>query len=110
MARGDTTLTTRYPVCGVNLLRSLTHTHEAADFELVNGVITWNGGKAPTALTTRLTVHYLMHPVWRVVEHPKSLRDQYIQKKMKRASLDTAVGNRAQLPLYSVVKYDFLVS
>lgn len=107
-AGGLLTLKTRYPVVSVNLIRTLTKVYEPAEFEVVKGVITFNPGKAPPA-GTRVSLHYFIHPSWVIVEHPKSFRDQYIQKKQKKADLDTVIGNQAELPIQAVVRYDFLI-
>jgi len=100
-------VTTKYWVRDVNLLRSINQVYQFGyDFSIVAGVITWVAGKAP-AKGTRLAVHYLTHPVYRVMEHPHSLRYTVIKRKVKKPV--TPRGDETELPVQGVAKLEFLL-
>ncbi len=99
-------LKARYPIVGVNYLASLTKVFKPdVDFTLELGSIKWAAGHAPKA-DTLLTLHYLMHPTWIVVEHPRSVRVATIKRKQKVP--DSPMGSPVPLPVQAIVKYDFL--
>lgn len=106
-ADGTEALSTRYPTTGVNLLRSETVTYTPnVDYALdQQGSILWKTGKAPDA-GTRLSVHYLCHPTWLVVEHPHVARTSPV--KFKTATPQTPRGDSRRLPIQAVVKLDFI--
>lgn len=96
-------LPTRYIVRQVNLLRSQDTVYvEGTHFTVANGVINWVTGQTPSA-GTRVIVHYLTHPVWRVVEHPHALRLTPV--KFKTGDVD----NPTSLPVQGIAKYEWLI-
>jgi hypothetical protein len=104
------TLKTRYPVVTINLLRSEAKQFiDPTDFTISsNGDIVWvDTTKAPTK-DTRLTVHYLCHPTWLVVEHPHTVRLSPVKFKTKKP--DTPAGNAQPLPVQALLQYEFLPS
>lgn len=105
--KGSTSLKTRYPVVAVNLIRTKDRVYKANDFELVKGKIVWNPAEAPKA-DVRVSLHYLIHPTWVIIEHPQSIRDQYVAKKKPKEALQTKIGDNVELPIRGVVQYDFL--
>lgn len=69
---GEALTTATYPVAKMNLLRSESTIYvEGTDFTLVTGGISWTSAPASG---TRLSLHYLIHPVWRIVDYPHSSR------------------------------------
>ena len=102
-ADGTSTTTTRYPIAQLNLLRSEDTVYvEGTDFNVVTGDIIWEAGKEP-ASDARLAAHYHCHPTWVVEEHPLATRVTPV--KFKTLS---PVGDQRQLPIHSVIKYEFL--
>lgn len=98
----------RYPIVQVNVLASLAKKFIApTDFTLEDGKIKWTVGRAP-AEGTRLSLHYLIHPVWLVVNHPHSLRGTFVNKKKLNPA--TPVGDHVELPIQAIVQYDFIPS
>jgi len=107
-ANGGSTLETRYPVVGVNLLRSEDDEYEVdADFTSEAGVITWRSGFEPP-VGTRMVAHYLCHPVWRIIEHPHATRLTPV--KFKTSSPVTPQGDPKPLPVQGLAKYEWLPS
>jgi hypothetical protein len=98
-------LATRYPIVGINLLRSVNTELDGADFKLESGRIVWLAGRAP-APGTRLVCHYLTHPTWLVVEHPHAIRSSPV--KFKTQELETPRGKTRPLPVQAVVKFEFM--
>jgi hypothetical protein len=106
VADGSSTLPTRYPVIGVNNIRSVSSVYRSgSEFAIENGVITWYPGFAPIA-NTRISVHYLCHPVWLIVEHPHSVR--VTSNRFKKETPTTPAGEALQLPIQALMRYDFL--
>jgi hypothetical protein len=100
------TLETRYPVVGVNLLRSEDQIFEVdSHFTLEAGVITWREGQEPGA-GVRMVAHYLCHPVWRIIEHPHALRLTPV--KYKTATPTTPQGDPTPLPVQGLAQYEWL--
>jgi hypothetical protein len=103
---GTNILPTRYPVVGVNQLRSVSKIYNiGVDFHINKGVIEWLPGYIPSS-EIRLAIHYLCHPVWLVVEHPHAAR--VTLRKMKTPSPTTPTGDARQLPIQAMIRYDFL--
>lgn len=103
-------LQTRYPAICVNILLDQDGVRKNAgvDFDLSNvGTVIWRTGKAP-AEGTRLTIHYLCHPVYLVVEHMHVSRVSPV--KFKKASPITPRGDPSQLPIQMVASLHHLVS
>lgn len=106
VADGSSTLPTRYPVIGVNHMRTVSFVYRSgSEFAIEKGVITWYPGSEPSA-DTRIAVHYLCHPVWLIVEHPHSVR--VTSNKFKKGSPSTPTGEAFQLPIQALMRYDFL--
>lgn len=101
------TVPLKYLAADVNLLRDAATVYvKDTDFELVAGVITWLPGKAPAA-GTRLVCHYLMHPVWRIMEHPHAIRVTPV--KYKTATPLTPRGDPRILPVQGLSQLEWLV-
>jgi hypothetical protein len=99
---------TRFLVRAVNLLRSVERRYdEGADFTIETGVIKWITGRAPSS-GTRITVHYLCHPQWLVVEQPKVLREE--TSKAKGRKRIAPVGEPVPLPVQAMIKLEYLVA
>lgn len=104
---GDT-LPLRYLVRDVNVLQTITTAYNlTADYTLVDGVITWTlAGNRPDP-GERVVCHYLMHPTWRLIEHPHNVR--MLVKTRKNIPLETPLGNPIPLPLQAQAKYEWLI-
>lgn len=101
-------VTTRYFVNQVNLIRSLTTEYVAdTDFTLAAGVISWLPGHGPAA-GTRITLHYLTHPTWLVIDHPHAIRMS--MRKVKVKDPLTPQGDPQKLPIQAHARLDFLPS
>jgi hypothetical protein len=100
------TVKTRYLVNQVNLLRSLAQEYVAGtDFTLSAGVISWLPGKGPAA-GTRITLHYLTHPTWLIIDHPHAIRGS--MRKLKVKDPLTPQGDPQNLPIQAHARLDFL--
>lgn len=94
-------LPTRYFPSWVNHLRSLTKVFEQdVDYTVDNGDVTFIAGRAPD-VGERLSIHYLCHPPWRVIEHPHSIRTTPLHKKRKEQT-------EFDLPVSGIAKLEFL--
>lgn len=102
---GTNELETKYPVVDINLLRSESTVYDSSYYTLESGTITWVAGMEP-AKGVRVVVHYLMHPVWRIVEHPHALRLSPV--KFKTAKPVTPRGDPRPLPVQGIAKYEWL--
>lgn len=101
-ADGTNVLETNYIVRQVHLLRSETTVYASGThYNVVDGEIQWVAGQAP-ATNTPIAIHYLTHPVWRIVDHPHALRTTPIKFKSGELNLETA------LPVQAMAKYEFL--
>jgi len=106
----DTTVAIRlrYLATDVTTVRSESTRYEQGnDFCVEKGRIKWKPGKAPS-VGTRLSVHYLMHPTWLVIDHPHVLRG--IQRRRKIKVKTTPIGTPVQLPIQASVRLEFLPS
>lgn len=100
-------LKTRYLATQINLITTEAQRFEHdTDFTLENGSVVWRTGRAPEP-ETRVAVHYLCHPQWIVIEHPKILRETTIHGKS--APITTPVGSPEALPIQALVRLEFLV-
>lgn len=108
VADGTNTLPTRYPVIGVNYMRTVdTEYTSGAEFYIENGVITWHPGNVPDE-NTRFAVHYLCHPTWLIIEHPHAVR--VTSNLFKTKTPTTPTGEPRQLPIQAAMRYDFMPS
>jgi hypothetical protein len=99
---GSLNLETRYVARQVNLLRSATKVYvEDTDFTVTNGMVQWISGQEPGS-SERLAIHYLTHPVWRIIEHPHGMRLTPVKFK---GTEDTPT----ELPVQGIAKYEFLL-
>ena len=99
-AGSGSTLSLRYPIRDINLLRSEDTVYVVTtDFTIVAGDISWVVGQAPTA-GTQLVCHYLTHPCWRVVDDPHAARITPVKFK-------TDANDPSPLPVSAVLKYDW---
>ena len=102
-AGSESTLSMRYPIRDINLLRSESAVFVVdTDFTIVAGDISWVSGQAPAA-GTQLACHYLTHPYWRVMDHPHAARLTPV--KYKSTSEDPR-----PLPVSAVLKYEWMLS
>lgn len=101
------TLPTRYPVEGLNALISETKEFGDDDVSLVDGVITWEPGKVP-ADGTRVSVNYLFHPVFTVIDFVHLLRVVPVQNKKPLARRATPAGDPMLLPIQVVARLEHL--
>ena len=100
------TLPLRYPAVSVNLLRSEGAVYtEGTDYSVSTGVVTVLANAIPEG--TRVACHYLVHPSWRVMEHPHNVRLTPV--KTKQGTLVTPSGNPSDLPVQGVAKLEFLL-
>jgi hypothetical protein len=96
----------RYLATGVNaIFTDAKRFEQNEDFMLEDGKIKWILGKEPLA-GTRLSVHYLTHPTWLVIDHPHVLRE--IQRRRKVKPRLTPLGNPTPLPIQASVRLEFL--
>lgn len=97
----------RYLATGVNTMIDPTgrRYEQGEDFTVKDGQICWYPGKAPV-VGTRLSVHYLTHPTWLVVDHPHVLRE--IARRRKQVPRITPLGNPTPLPIQASVRLEFL--
>ena len=111
VADGTAILGTRYPAAGMNHLITVDEDYVVTvykigiDFSIVKGVVTWYPSKIPM-VDTRVSAHYLCHPVWLIVEHPHAAR--VTSQMFKTPSPKTPTGDAQRLPVQALVRYDFL--
>jgi hypothetical protein len=103
---GTDTVTGRYPVTGVNYFRSFSRTYKPdQDFFIELGKVKFRPAAIPES-GTKLSLHYLCHPVVLVVEHPHIIRQT--SKKFKVSNPKTPRGDPKGLPIQALVRYDFI--
>jgi hypothetical protein len=105
-ADGTLALASRYPLTGINYLRSESTVYEiGTDYYIEKGQLLWYSGKQP-ASGTRVAAHYLCYPTYLISDHPHVARVTSI--KYKTASPKTPTGEPKDLPVQALIKYDFL--
>jgi hypothetical protein len=103
---GTNILPTRYPVVNVDRLRSVATVYSmGVHYQVENGVITWLPGYIPDA-DIRVSIHYICHPAWLVVEHPHASR--VTLQNYKTSKPNSPLGNARLLPIQALIRYDFL--
>ena len=115
IADGTEFLSARYLITGVNQIRSFSYSTGTvtelqfdSDYTIMNdGRIQWGAGKEPSA-GTRISIHYLCHPTFLVMEHPHIVRNTLRKFKKDPATLQTPLGDPDPLPIQALVKYEFL--
>lgn len=99
------TLKGRYPIVEMNLIRSESTVFTlGTDYNLVNGEISWISSPGDG---TRVAMHYLTYPHWRVIEHPHATRATL--QKLKKRNTTTPVGDPTDLPINAICKLEFLL-
>lgn len=102
---GQATLPLKYHAVGVNMIRSLNRIYqEGQDFVVKNGVVSWFPSQVPQ-IATILSVHYLIHPSWRVTDHPHVIRETATRRKVKAIS---PLGTPTALPIQGHIRLEFL--
>lgn len=102
-AASGSTLSMRYPIRDINLLRSESTVYvKTTDFTIVAGDISWVDGQAP-AEGTQLACHYLTHPYWRVMDHPHASR-------MTPVKFKSSANDPRPMPVSAVLKYEWMIS
>lgn len=77
------------------------------DVELVNGNIRWLPGKQPEP-ETRISVSYLCHPVFTVIEFTHLIRSVPFRSKRPPAKRETPIGDLMRLPIQVVARLEHL--
>lgn len=100
------TLTMRYPPLALDFLASDDVEFTDDDVTLDDsGVVTWKTGKRPAA-STRVTAHYLCHPVWVVIEHANLVRSSSVKRRV--AHPQTPLGSHIDLPVRAIIRREHL--
>jgi hypothetical protein len=96
----------RYKALSVNMLRSRSQIYrQPGDFSVnSSGQIVWASAAIPDS-GTNLSVHYKIHPVYRIIDWPHTIRDSKVA--MKAQAADRAAQHR-KLPTQCTAKLDFL--
>jgi len=106
IADGTALLHGRYLITGVNYLRSFSRVYRPdTDFVIDAGDVRFRPEVVP-ASGTKLSIHYLCHPVVLVVEHPHIIRQTTV--KFKIPNPKTLRGDPRGLPIQAMVRYDFI--
>lgn len=96
----------RYRATGVNaVFTEVKRFEQGEDFELDEGVVQWISGREPLP-GTRLSVHYLTHPTWLVIDHPHVLRETQQRRKIREKV--SPLGSPVALPIQASVRLEFL--
>lgn len=108
LTSGNAVQAVRYPIIGVNRLATKEQVFIAdTDFNITDdGKINWLIDPIPE-VDTRMSIHYLCHPTWLVVDHPHTARITSLLLKIPVPN--TPTGNAIDLPTQATVMYDFLV-
>ena len=106
VADGESELEARYLITGINYLRSVDTVYAPdVDYEILAGKIKWYAGREPVA-DTRVTIHYLCHPSWLIIEHPHAAR--VTLNKFKVPAPKSPAGDPRKLPVQALIRYEFL--
>jgi len=97
----------RYPIVEMSQIRSLGTSYVLdTDYELTaSGSISWL--LTPPAEDTVLSLHYICHPTWIVVDHPHVAR--VTSRIFKTPTPTTPTGDAVDLPTQATVLYEFLL-
>lgn len=97
---------TRYPLRWLNYCMSLAQAYGDDDLVLYDdGVLKWKPGRQPAA-GTRVSVHYMHHPVWVMIEYSNLVRTSLIQ--FRKATPQTPDGDILDLPIKLVMRREHL--
>lgn len=101
------TLKLHYPAEALNALSETVKEYGDADVVLTDdGNVQWLPGKKPAA-GTRLSVHYLCHPTFVVIEFPHLIRS--VDVRQKPPAIDASpMGSRMALPIQVVARLEHL--
>ena len=109
LATGGYTTPSKYLMTGVNEIRSVSTVYEAdVHFKIVEGILTWFSTITPPTINTRLSLHYLCHPTFLIMDHPHAIRTTSV--KYKTSTPATKLGDPRKLPVQAVVKLEFVPS
>lgn len=99
-------LKTRYPVHSLNFAASLGAEFDNDDLTLFDdGSLAFKTGKAP-ASGTRVTLSYMHHPTWVVIEYVNANRTALV--KFRNPTTQTPQGDTQHLPLRVIVRREYL--
>src|SRR4030042_1527494 len=106
-ASGTSIIASRYPIVEINQIRSFDTVFSLdTDYEINDqGQIHWL--ETPPIVNTVLSIHYLCHPTWLIVNHPHASRVTPVL--MKTPTPKTPTGNPIDLVTKAIVAYEFLV-
>lgn len=97
---------TRYPVHSLNFIGSLTQEFTNDDVILYDdGTLGWKAGKQPPK-GTRVSLSYMHHPVWVVLEYVNANRTSLI--KFRTPTTQTPQGNTQHLPIRVLIRREYL--
>lgn len=107
-APAGTPIKLRYPADEINGLISLTQRFGNADVVLDdNGNVVFLPGRAPPA-GTQLSITYMHHPVFTVIEFPHLIRTVPVRNKKPPALADTPTGDYMRLPQQVIARLEHL--
>lgn len=98
----------RYPIVGLNrAIDSDGRVYRLGqELELSEtGALSWRPGRAPAA-KTRISISYLCHAHWRVMDQPHVVRRTQVRTKVKNPT--TPLGTPTALPLQAQIMLEFL--
>lgn len=101
------TLKLKYPAETINGLISETKAYNNSDVVLQDGNVKWLPGRAPPK-GTRLSINYLYHPVFIVLEFVHLIRTIPFRNKKPLAKRMTPIGDTMRLPIQVVARLEHL--
>jgi hypothetical protein len=105
---GDSaTVKTRYPVAALNAVISSTTVYTEKDVWLDKGALSWVDGHQPVS-GTRISVSYMCHPVFVVIDYAHLIRTMPVRAKLPRAQQLTPMGETLNLPLQVIARLEHL--
>lgn len=97
---------TRYPVRWLNYCMAVATAYGNDDLVLYDdGTLRWRPGKQPTA-GTRVSVHYMHHPTWVMIEYGNLVRTSLI--KFRKPVVATPDGDILDLPIKVIMRREHL--
>jgi hypothetical protein len=103
---GVATPKTRYPVHSLNFAATLDTELSNDDIILYeDGTLGWKTGKQPPS-GTRVTLSYMHHPVWVVIEFVNANRTSLV--KFKKSEVLTPSGDTQALPIRVMLRREYL--
>lgn len=106
--QNDAVLPLKYRAVGINRVESVSTVYfEGGDFSVrSDGRVAFLEGREP-AEGTRLSVHYLIHPVYLVTSHPHAIRNT--SELAKISNPRSSLGSPVELPIQARIHLDFLI-